>query len=164
MKRLIVPAGLVAAVLAVTILSASSSAKPARERTFTVIERDSEGSFHFVDNPPRAQRPPFAGGRVSAGDEFMVFQPVRSRAGRRLGSLSAVCTAVRGGRNLGKLQSVCHGGYRFKHGTLELEALRSDPGPKIAVTGGTGVYEGASGSVKTVETRGKSVITIHLLP
>ena len=56
MKRLIVPAALVAAVLGVTLFSATGSAKPSKGTNLTVIERDSESNFRFIDNPPRAQR------------------------------------------------------------------------------------------------------------
>jgi hypothetical protein len=164
MKRLFIPAALVAAVLGVTLLSASGSAKPAKPQTFTVIERDSEGHFHFLDNPPRAHRGVFRGGRISSGDEFVIFQPLRSPKGTRVGALEAICTAARGGQNFGKAQFACHGSDRFKNGTLALEALFSGGGLKIAVTGGTGIYQGASGSVGSVQKPHRTIDTVNLVP
>ena len=165
MKRMLIPAVLVGAALAVTTFGATGSAKPSQGRTFTVIERDREGQFHFVDNPPRAHRAPFEGGRLSAGDEFVLFQPIRSTKGRRVGSLNAICTAVHAAKNFERALFVCHGGYLFKHGTLDLEALfRPASGVKIGITGGTGVYAGASGTVRSISGKNRSVDTIHLLP
>ena len=165
MKRLIVPAALVAAVLGVTLFSATGSAKPSKGTNLTVIERDSESNFRFIDNPPRAQRAVFRGGRVSSGDELATFQPLRSKKGRRVGALEAICTAARGARSFPHAEFVCHGAYRFKRGTLALEALLHGNGNlTIAVTGGTGVYEGASGSVNSISRRNRTIDQIHLLP
>jgi len=162
MKRFLFPAGLVAAALAVTIVTVGS-AHSSKRRTFVVIERDTESLFRFIDIPPRSQTPPFEGGRVSAGDGFALHQALRSRGGRRLGSLDAICTASRGGEHFGKAVFVCHGNYGFKRGTLDIEArFRESRGVKIGITGGTGVYSGASGHVNSVSRRGKTVDTIHL--
>jgi hypothetical protein len=71
MKRLIPAAALVAAALLTTaILSTSGSAQGTGDRTFTLIERVSEASFHFVNEPPRGDRSPFEGGPLSPGTTF----------------------------------------------------------------------------------------------
>ena len=164
MRRLAPVAGLVAvALLTAAILSASGSAQQQGDRTITVFERDDEGSFRFVNLPPRGDRHPFRGGPVSAGDELLFHQPLRNRAGRRVGALDAVCTAARGARNFNRAQFVCHGVYAFDRGTLSAEARFDADDESIAVTGGTGVYEGAAGSVTSDERRGRTVNFIHLL-
>ena len=163
MKRLLVPAVLAATALGVVIVTATGSAESSKGRTFTVIERDSEGSFQPIDIPPRAHKPPFEGGRLSAGDGFALHQALRSPKGRRLGSLDAICSTSRGAKGFAKAQFVCHGGYTFKHGTIDLEALfKPGRGVKIGITGGTGTFSGASGHVSSASKKGRTVDTIHL--
>jgi hypothetical protein len=150
------------ALLTAAILSASGSAQGTGERNITLIERESEGSFHFVNNPPRGGRPPFQGGPLSAGDVLAFHQPLRNREGRRVGVLDAVCTAASGARNFERARFVCHGVYAFARGTIMAQAVIA-ANESIAVTGGTGVYEGATGSITSRERRGRTTDVIHLL-
>ena len=165
MRRLIPAAALVAvALLTAAILSASGSAQQSGDRTFTLVERLSEASFHFVNNPPRGDRSPFEGGPLSPGDGFLFHQALRNRTGnRRVGALDVTCNATVGGRNFGRARFVCTGVYSLARGTITAVAFIGRGGQKIAVTGGTGVYEGATGSIKSTERRGGSVDVFHLL-
>ena len=164
MKRLIPAAALIAvALLTAAILSASGSAQGTGEQTITLIERDPEGFAQVIDNPPRAGRELFRGGRVSIGDALAFHQPLRSRAGRRVGSLDVSCTATQGG-SFERAGFSCHGAYALKRGSITAQATFGAGRPeRIAVTGGTGVYEGAAGSVKDTERRGTTTVRIHLL-
>jgi hypothetical protein len=165
MKRAIVAAALVGAVLVGAILSQSGNAQQPGERTFTLIERGAEGSFHIVNNPPRGERSPFQGGPISAGDELIFHQPVRNEASRRVGALDVSCTESGGGRNFEKAQFICHGAFSLRQGTITLEASfrGGDDVVNIAITGGTGVYEGAQGSVRSIFRQGRTVDVVHLL-
>ena len=162
MKRLIPVAALAAvALLAAAILSASGSAQQTGARTFTLIEKENEGTFHFVNLPPRGKAI-FRGGPVSAGDLFVFHQPLRTSAGRRAGAADVNCTATGGGKGFTKAQFACHGVYGLKNGDLAVEAaFHGQNVVTIAVTGGTGVFEGAQGSIKSNNRTHKD--TVHLL-
>jgi hypothetical protein len=164
MKRLVPAAALVAVVLlTAAILSASGSAQGTGERTITLIERDPEGLAQVVDNPPRADRELFRGGRVSIGDAIAFHQPLRNRAGRRVGALDVSCTATLGG-SFERAGFTCHGAYALKRGSITAQGTFGAGRPeRVAVTGGTGLYEGATGSVKSTERRGTTTVRIHLL-
>ena len=164
MKRAVAGAVLAMAVLTAGIWSASGGAQQAGERNITLIERDREGTGQAIDNPPRAAQEIFRGGRVSAGDALVFHQPLRSRTGRRVGSLDVNCTATQGGGSLPRAGFICHGAYALKRGSITAQASFGAGRPeRIAVTGGTGVYEGAEGSVKSTERRGRSTVVIHLI-
>jgi hypothetical protein len=71
------------------------------------------------------------------------------------------CTAVRGARRFGRSTFQCEGTVRLSDGTLVTSSiLRGDPGTG-AVIGGTGAYEGASGSFTTDARRRTAVHTVH---
>lgn len=160
MKRLLAGFALAGATLAFTILSTSGSAAPSRDRSFTLIQRDSEEAFSLVDNPPRTLND----NRLTPGDLASLHQPLRSVSGRQVGAADVGCTATRGG-TFNHVRFACNGVYSLKRGTLMVE-IRFLPSsqPTIAVTGGTGAYEGASGSIRQVSRRGREVLGVHLLP
>jgi hypothetical protein len=159
LKRLLAGFALAGATLAFTILSTSGSAAPNRDRNFTLIQRNSEEAFSLVDNPPRSPR----GNRLSPGDLATLHQPLRSVSGRQVGAADVGCTATRGG-SFAHVRFACNGVYSLKRGTLMVE-VRFLPGsqPTIAVTGGTGAYEGASGSIRQVSRPHHEVSFVHLL-
>jgi hypothetical protein len=163
MKRLIPAAAIVAALLAVT-LSTTGSAAPSRAQTFTLVTRDAEGNFNVVDNAPRAERPIFRGGRLSAGDFFVFHQPVLLK-GRRVGAVDVQCTAARGGKSFERARFACQGAYGLKRGTITVQAVFKGGADvvRIAITGGTGKYEGASGSIRSISGENRSRDVFHLI-
>ena len=165
MRRLLIVATAAAAAAAtIALISAPSGAQTPGGRTFTLIEKNSEGTFSLVDNPPRSKRHgPRA--RISAGDEFVFAQPVHDPSGNRVGSLKGHCSFVRGNRSFEKAPAVCEAAYNLTDGQISLQvATKLGQQLQIAVTGGTEAYEGARGSVTSTEGRKQSTDVVHLLP
>jgi hypothetical protein len=162
MRRLLIVATAAAVATAtIALISAPSGAQVPGERTFTLIEKNSEGTFSFVDNSPRH------GSKhgVSAGDEFIIAQPVRDPSGNRVGSLKALCTFVRDSRNPNTAPTICEAGYNLTGGDISLQLAGRITGTfRIAVTGGTEAYEGARGSVTSTQGKKQSTDVVHLLP
>jgi hypothetical protein len=159
MKRLLAGFALAGAALAFTILSTVGSAAPSRDRTFTLIQRNSEEQFSLVDNPPRTLND----NRLTPGDLATLHQPLRKTSGRQVGAADVGCTATRGG-TFAHVRFACNGVYSLKRGTLMVEVrFLPNSQPTIAVTGGTGAYEGATGSIRQVSRPHHEVIFVHLI-
>jgi hypothetical protein len=136
---------------------------PPSERTFRLIE--DEGTFRFIDNPPRSRdrRNP----RISAGDILLLTNRVLNEANTPVGRLLVDCTAVRGGRTFERAYYQCEGTYRLGNGVLTILAgFRGSEVETLTypVVGGTGAYEGARGSIRSRPLAGdRTESTFHLL-
>jgi hypothetical protein len=160
MKRLISVTTLAVAGLVVALGAVSSGGAQERGvQTISLVQPDEGGSFHFVDNPPRQglEAPPLA------GDTFVGSQPLFTRAGKRAGTLDFECTVITGGE---RGRTHCTGVYSLAGGTIAGQVVFPGPRPvtRIAITGGTGAYEGARGSIISRDRRNDTVDTIRLLP
>ena len=156
-RTAVVAAGVVGIPLALMVPSGSASA----ESTFTLIEQP-HGQFHFIDLPPKAHSPQ---GPASVGDEFVIVSKL-TRDKKPSGYLQVVCVVTgRAAHKHAPEQVMCHGQFHLPDGTLSLSAGgRFRNTVHAAVTGGTGKYEGAMGSVVSVsKPNGSSVDTVHLL-
>lgn len=165
MKRLaIVLATAGAAMGVLAILSASGSAQAPAGTTLQLFERERGSSFGFVDNPPKIKNRRNA--RVSVGDVFAFSGPVfdQSRA-TRLGSLSVQCTVTKPGTEA-RSEAICVGAFRLRDGIIALTtSIKGEPRTvTAAVTGGTGAYNGARGTLLSRTVKGGSEDTITLLP
>jgi hypothetical protein len=103
---------------------------------------------------------------VAAGDEGVSTRTLRTMQKKPVGQLNIICVATKGGLNW---IQICTGVYTLGGGTLIGTTInRPSQGPgtlHIAVTGGTGRYEGARGSILSVgSSTGLATDTIHLLP
>jgi hypothetical protein len=103
---------------------------------------------------------------LAAGDENVQTRTLRTMQKKPVGQLNISCVATKGGVNW---SAICTGVYTLAGGTLVGTTInRPSQGPNtlhIAVTGGTGRYEGARGSVLSVGSgTGLATDTIHLLP
>ncbi len=164
MKRLaIVLATAGAAIGTLAILSASGSAQTPGT-TLRLFESEKGSKFGFVDNPPKIKNRRHA--KVSVGDAFAFSSPIfdQSRA-TRLGTLSVQCTVTTPGTEA-KSESICVGAFRLNDGTIALTApLKGEPKTvTVAITGGTGAYNGARGTLVSKNVKGGSEDTITLLP
>jgi hypothetical protein len=154
-------AALVAAAFVLSVAGVAGAAKRTPGITFHLIEKD--GGGNFVDNKPYAKG---QHGPVSLGDMFVFNSTLLTRAHKRAGSLYATCTAASGGNSPG---FICSGTFMLAGGQLELQtAMREDSKvTHIGIVGGTGVYEGARGSITAVSRGENSPYTddtVHLLP
>jgi hypothetical protein len=136
--------------------AATSAAK--KSVTFHLVEKTV--GFNFVDNPPRQ-------GFNSApltGDSFAFTSNLLTRTGAHAGTLEATCTVTRGGDHT---RGPCYGVFALKGGQIAGIALLSPAATThVAIVGGTGVYEGVTGSVVSVSRGENSPYTddtVHLI-
>ncbi len=118
--------------------------------------------FNFIDNPPRQ-------GRNAApllGDQFAFSGELLTKSGKHAGFIDATCTITRGGEHG---FGTCYGSFLLKGGQLAAIAsinFFSESVNQIAIVGGTGAYEGVTGSIAS-KSRGEnspfSDDTIHLI-
>jgi hypothetical protein len=102
---------------------------------------------------------------TAAGDEGLLSRTLRTMEKKPVGDLNINCVVTKGGLHS---ISICTGVYELPGGTLVGTTIGRGPSQstyRIAVTGGTGRYEGASGSILSVSgSAGYATDTIHLLP
>jgi len=165
MKVLAAIAGAAAIAAAVAVGTAGGQSSG---RTITLIEQPKGSSFGFVDNPPKSKRTKEGEPKhFSAGDIEAFSAPLTDPQGNPQGRLSAHCVVSRPGTGKTHADS-CVGGMNLKDGTLALvtTTLGDQTTTIISVVGGTGAYNGARGTMTSVNNpkTGKSTDTIQLLP
>ena len=146
--------GLVAAIAA-----PGGSAQTPTGTTLSLVEKDDGGSSAFIDNTPRSR-----GERPAAGDQIVFSNPIYDAAGtKRQGTLTATCTVWRTTKK-GEPPMLCDGVYALPGGDLVVSG-RLTPGTQhLAITGGTGAYAGAHGTMTSTETKAGFADTLTLLP
>ena len=142
------------------LLPGGSASGASDGSTFTIVE-SAHGKVHFVDLPPKQHsenQPP------SVGDELIFINKV-TRDGKRYGFVQALCVVTDSGGKHKPPLFLCNGAFHLPGGTLTVAASgHLEDTVDIAVTGGTGKYEGANGSIRSVTQKdGSSVDTVHLL-
>jgi len=149
---------LVVPLLAVTSVGVANGTSAAKSITFHLVEKSV--GFNFVDNPPR-QGPNAA---PLIGDEFAFTSDLQTTSGAHAGQLNATCMVTRGGVNG---TGPCYGVFSLAGGTIAgIAKFGQSNTTMIAVVGGTGAYEGVTGSVKSVSRSQNSPYTddtIHLI-
>jgi hypothetical protein len=134
-------------------------------QTFTLIEAADTGTFEIVDNDPKSTSGDPQNFQFSGGDSFAFSSELLSKAGRHSGYLHAVCVVTIGGRGFEAAAFHCTGSMNLRGGTLALSALVKPQRPVIiSVVGGTGAYEGVTGSITSKERAdGNTVDTVRLI-
>ena len=160
MLAVLVAVGLVVLVVVLTASGSSTGVTAAKKKSVTLHLVEKEVGFNFVDNPPRQgfDSPPLA------GDQFALTSDLQTKSGSHVGTLEALCTFTRGGE---RARGSCYGVLAFKGGQVAVMALLSDAADThIAVVGGTGAYEGVSGSAVSIDRGDEnplSDLTVHLI-
>jgi hypothetical protein len=150
------------AVLVIGTFAGSGAANHAGSQTLTFTQAPRGDLFRFIDERPRSR-----GSRnkptISSGDELVLGFTLRTQAGERAGRIEAACTALRGARRFDRARWGCQGFARLADGTLSLAlTFRFRDNVVIGtVTGGTGAYEGASGSFR-LTTQEPNIYTFHI--
>jgi hypothetical protein len=155
------PIALSAAALAVggAVLAPGSSGQAVTApESLTLQMRHREAKVSFVDVPPRMK------GRRSSespGDTVVSRATLRDASGARVGSLHATFV-VTGGRSPRTTEQVT-GTIVLPDGQITVQGLFANSGDDtdiIPITGGSGRYEAAAGSMKA--TSGRRQVTFEL--
>ncbi len=161
MKRIVSALALLAMAAAAVASNATAATNNATHKgksvTLRLVMKDV--GFNYVDNPPRQgfNAPPLM------GDQLTLTSDLLTRSGARAGTFVATCTAARGGV---KSLFVCYGFYSLKGGQIMgIAGPGGSDTTHVAIVGGTGAYEGVTGSSVEV-SRGENSpftdVTIHL--
>jgi hypothetical protein len=125
------------------IAIAGASDGTARAARTIVLHEHGEGAVSFVDAPPRAKVKGEGPSRYSRGDQLVSLQPLAED-----GTLHLTCTTTRAGK-ITRLVLSCRAVSRLPDGDIVAEGLFSPAAASstLAVTGGTGDYAGARGTL-----------------
>lgn len=153
MKKLLLAATTAAVVATAAILAASGSAQEA-PRSLRLTETVQRGVGFFPKHSPRQGTRFGFGGKISGDDS---------------GFDRGVCTAIGNLRthNRSAKVTLCTVQFELSRGTLSAQGMtpQQSHNTPIAITGGTGAYNGARGTaVITDVSQTKGQITITLLP
>jgi hypothetical protein len=167
-RRWVVLSAALLAVAAGLVVTAGGSAQTPGARTVSLFEANTGATFAFVDNAPKS---PVANQesrrfRFSMGDKIEFANPVLDRrGGNRLGVLYGEGTVMKG-RTFANIVLLGTVTFAFSDGSQVAGVGMFSPGKtaRVALIGGTGVYEGARGSIVSQEVQGGSQDTLTLLP
>jgi hypothetical protein len=157
MKRIVIAAA--AAVAAAAIGLPAATAHPAKPRTFTLVAHTA--GLSAIDLPPvagSADAPP------SPGDLVVFTKRLTTPAGRKAGTLHAVCTVTRPRASIESSLFQCEATYVLRDGRLTAATAGAISAPKItlAVTGGTGANSAARGEIVSHENGDSARDTVRL--
>jgi hypothetical protein len=97
---------------------------------------------------------------ISLGDSF-VFTSTLTKQGKTAGHTGVVCTLT----SVKMSESQCVGTAWLRDGQITVQGLVADEseGVELAITGGTGAYEGAGGTLTSrVVSDTKEILTFHI--
>ncbi len=137
-----------------------ASAQAPGATVLNVTELEQGSTFTHVRNTKTKNR-----NSNLRGDQIVFTNRVADAAGKVVGKLHVECVTTKGSSNFRTSQAACSGVMTLTGGSLTLQALVS-PGVATthgAITGGTGLYAGARGSLVSVEGKSGSKDTITLL-
>ena len=134
MRRRILIGLVLVCVVGAVALTTVASGRPG-SAAITIHARSQLDKVNFVDNEPKGS---------SAADLLVFTEKLFDAAGRQIGSDAATCTTLFDGRSL------CTGAYILPGGQVMVQLVQ--PGPQgiytQAITGGTGRFARATGTVK----------------
>jgi hypothetical protein len=157
-----------AATVAVVVVATGTAMRGGSSAThsFTLLESNDVGSFSYVDNEPKSSRSLNSdqGPVVSQGDAITFTSELLTKTKKHAGWLHVSCTATFAGDTFDRARFTCTGLADLRGGTLIVAGLL-DPRKRVthvAITGGTGAYEGAIGQVDSENhDNGPNVDTIR---
>jgi hypothetical protein len=164
--RLIIGA-LATALLCLAPLAASATAAGTATTTIKFSEPEKGSTFTYVDVAPTAPKKHGFPTAISPGDQLILTNPL-TEGSKTIGKLRARCTATAPAKttsNTAFLQAhfICEGVFTLPGGTLYANASIVKAGTEGVISGGTGKYVGASGTILSKEVKGGSDTTITLL-
>jgi hypothetical protein len=158
---------LVLALVGLTALLVAGPASAAGTTTITFNEPEKGSTFTYVDVAPTAPKKHGFPTAISPGDQLILTNPL-TEGTKTIGKLRARCTATAAVKTIDSAafldaHFICEGVFTFPGGTLFANASIVKAGTEGAITGGTGKYAGASGTILSKEVKGGSTTTITLL-
>jgi hypothetical protein len=160
---------LVFALVGLTALLVAGPASAAATGTTTIkfSEPEKGSTFTYVDVAPTAPKKHGFPTAISPGDQLILTNPL-TEGTKTIGKLRARCTATAPAKttsNTAFLQAhfICEGVFTLPGGTLYANASIVKTGTEGVITGGTGKYVGAAGTILSKEVKGGSNTTITLL-
>ena len=153
MKRqvAVLSAALAVTVVGLAVVSSNAQQPGAPTGTLQLVALPKDNRFTFVNNPPKQgpRRPP------SPGD-FGVLRhtKLRNTSGERVGNARVVFTTT------GRDRAIAHGVFQLGGGLIVFDGIADGPTPHThAITGGTGAYNGAAGTLTVEDRRGRTSFT-----
>jgi hypothetical protein len=151
----------IAAIGCALVFGSAASAQGPTTLTFKELTKGS--TFAFVDSAPMstAKGEPTA----SLGDRIVFTNPLVNAAGKRVGRLYLHCTVVVAAPQANKAAFACEGVIALGSGTLAVQTLLLRAGATVngIVTGGTGTYANARGTLHSRPTKTGADDTITLV-
>lgn len=140
----LIAAGAAAALSAAIAVPALTSAQSPTARTITVNEKVKGIVKH--DLAPKSRT------RVSLGDRLVTRQSLFDDGRKQVGMLYTDCTGVGPTRPIFRATLLCTAAYTFADGQIVAAGRFSlDGDGELAITGGTGAYAGARGSIRSAQ-------------
>ena len=140
------------------VAGSSAPAQGPASRTITLMELDKGSTFKHIRNTKAGHR------ANSPGDVFAFTAPLTDVSGKPVGKLHYSCVTTAGSSNFERSRANCGGVLAVADGTLTVQFLL-DPSKSTttaAVTGGTGAYANARGTVVSKDTKAGADDTIVL--
>ena len=173
MRRMFLSAVVVAVAVGLLVAATGGAQNPGQGqgqgRSFVTYEKATGGSFRFVDAKPFTRMTDQGPRRVSAGDAFIVRSTTYSDPAttQKVGTFRVHCLATNGARRFDRVTFMCNGVDSYADGTVAFRGVFRPTEPAtivIAVLGGTGAYEGASGQIISEDpVEGPTKNTVHLV-
>lgn len=152
---LVVAAAAVTAAAAATSVVAVTAGGKTASRTIEVTQVDR--AFEFIDVAPKGG----PGKPFTQGDAFVIGGELLTDT-KTVGKANLVCTTTQPGPKGG---SLCEGALVLPTGEITFtgyNTVADVPATVFAVTGGTGSYAGAHGTVSTKDVKGRTAITVRI--
>jgi hypothetical protein len=165
-RSLTVPA-LASAVLGLAALLVAGPASAAGTTPIKFSEPEKGSTFTYVDVAPTAPKKHGFPTAISPGDQLILTNRL-AEGTKTIGKVRARCTATAAAKttsNAAFLDAhfICEGVFTLPGGTLYANASIVKAGTEGVITGGTGKYVGAAGTILSKEVKGGSTTTITLL-
>jgi hypothetical protein len=147
---LIIGAALSVGLIGALFATSGGAQQQAPNGTLQVVALAKENRFNFVDNPPKQgmERP------ASPGDVGVLRHKLRDPSGERVGSARVVFTTT------GRDRAIAYGVFKVGGDLIAIEGFADGPTPHThAITGGTGAYNGAAGTLTVEDRRGRTIFS-----
>jgi hypothetical protein len=144
----------VAVAAAVPALTSAQAPAPTNfaQSTFVLTEADTN-DFAFLDHPPKTKFGRQGPRKISNGDQLVFRSKLLDAAKTRVGALDATCMITGAGNGrFTQANAICHATFTVPGGQLfaQVGGKPFSGTTSGGITGGTGNYEGATGSFTSV--------------